>query len=67
MSIRLSNAQVVRIRESLNRFNERPGMKFTVGTEKLMTEDLVEDILKEVLPPCPLAENKNGLQNANVS
>jgi len=62
MSIRLSGAQVQRIEEALERYN-----RFRYYGRQLITEELVEDILKEVLPECPLAANKNELQNANVS
>ena len=63
--LRLSSAQVLRITDSIGRLNPRDrcgDLEFA----KYEIEDLVEDILKEVLP-WPLAENKNVLQNSNAS
>jgi hypothetical protein len=62
MSIRLSGAQVVRIKEALFRFDDN----FGKIPPKLRYEDLVEDILKEVLPPCPPVESRSVSQSANV-
>ena len=63
MSIKLSSAQVLRIREEIDRTDHR----HDGNQRRNVTEELVEFILKEVLPPCPLVENKNVQRNANVS
>lgn len=44
MAIRLSNAQVTRIREAVHRF------EYIAWQGKVAREELVEDILKIVLP-----------------
>jgi hypothetical protein len=71
MSIRLSGAQVTRISEALER-HKRIQIGFNYNYRDvpfhIATEELVEDILKEVLP-CPIntAPTPNAPQNASVS
>ena len=55
MSIRLSGAQVTRIKESLDRYerngiDDRRNSFFTPFHQRV--EELVEEILKEVVPEC---------------
>jgi hypothetical protein len=69
MSIRLSSAQVTRLEEAVQRYQsvnlDKNGYYRDNIPARMAMEDLVEDILKEVLP-CPQAENKNEQRNANV-
>jgi hypothetical protein len=68
MTIRLSNAQVTRIEEALNRY-ERNGVESRNSffiPHKLRVEELVEDILKEVLP-CPINTPQTPNEQPNAS
>lgn len=61
--LRLNGAQVTRIQEALTRYNNNHWLR-----TKLITEDLVEDILKEVLPcPASIHPTQNAQQNAKES
>ena len=51
MAIRLSNAQVTRIREAVHRF------EYIAWQGKVAREDLVEDILRIILPKEPSCIN----------
>jgi len=60
MGIRLSGAQVTRIKESLDRY-ERNGIDDRRNSYytpfHIRVEELVEDILKEVVPECNPSEH----------
>jgi len=65
MSIRLSSAQVTRIREALD-------LHLKIGwledkTRHWNIEDLVEDILKEVVPECNPSEHLIQKEQRSVS
>lgn len=61
---RLNGAQITRIQEALTRYNNNAYLR-----TKLVTEDLVEDILMEVFPRCTISipPTPNAQQNAKDS
>jgi len=70
MGIRLSGAQVTRIKESLDRY-ERNGIDDRRNSYytpfHIRVEELVEDILKEVVPECNPSEHLTQKEPRSVS
>ncbi len=66
MAIRLSGAQVTRIKEIIANFTPRDYHGIDV-TPHYIVEDLVEQILKEVVPECNPSEHLTPKEQRSVS